>query len=99
MRNPPNFKSLSPQNEKSAMNETLESTKNECGIYISAINREGVLSSKEDLKVVSSPIVKIEKKERVNSSKLSRDPDEDLKYLSPKQLKRANEQARSMISL
>ena len=84
MRNPPNFKSLSPQVEKSVMNETLESTKNEPGIYISAINREGVFSSKEDLKVVNSPIVKIEKKERVNSSKLSRDPDEDLKYLSPK---------------
>ena len=49
--------------------------------------------------MVSSPIVKIEKKERVNSSRLSRDPDEDLAYLSPKQLKRANEQAKSMISL
>ena len=55
------------------MNDTLESGKNDCGIYISAMQRESIQEHTEDLRVVNSPIVKIQKKERVISSKLSRD--------------------------
>ena len=109
-RGPVNFRQLSPQqhgaSECREADTTLEGDINYSGIYVHSIlpgKVHALFARPGGLEVVNSPVVTIATRDRagVNSSRRMR---EKLGLgngpsMSPKQLKKANEQARSMVSL
>ena len=96
-RSPANFKQLSPQRDHhERMDDTLENEINESGIYVQSIlppnqhKINAVFASQGQLAIINNPVVTIENRARLNSSKLRRESGTE-KEMSPKQLKKANE--------